>query len=296
MTKTCLLAMIASLLVPAASTAGSPNPPAEPISRTVFVTATDNKGAPITDLTPADFVVKEGGKEREIAKAEPATARMRLALAVEERLMADSSVRVGLFEFIKRLGDTAEVAFITIGLSNTTVVDNTSNLNAHVDAINKFTLNPSKDSQVGEGILELASRFVEAKPERPVIVAVAISGGQAGVDPRTVTEKVRQSGATMFSATLDAGGDVSTGVGAMGDHSSREQVLGDGPKQSGGRRVDVPSTGAIPKALQQIANDLLAQYAITYTLPDGVKPHKRFSISTKGRGVSLRAPSAFRDG
>jgi hypothetical protein len=296
MTKTCLLPMIASvLLVPAASAAGSPTAPAEPISRTVFVTATDSKGAPITDLTPADFVVKEGGKEREIAKAEPATARMRLALAVEERLMADSSVRVGLFEFIKRLGDTAEVAFITIGLRNTTVVDYTSNLNAHVDAINRYTLNPSKDSQVGEGVLELASRFAEAKPERPVIVAVAISGGQAGVDPRAVTEKVRQSRATMFSATLDAGSDVSAGVGAMGDHSSREQILGDGPKQSGGRRVDVPSTGAIPKALQQIANDLLAQYAITYTLPDGVKPDKRFSISTKRRGVSLRAPSAIAD-
>jgi hypothetical protein len=296
MTKTCPLALIASvLLVPAASAGGSPTPPAEPISRTVFVTATDNKGAPITDLTPADLVVKEGGKEREIAKAVPATARMRLALAVEERLMADGSVRVGLFEFIKRLGDTAEVALITIGLRNTTVVDYTSNLNAHVDAINKYTLNPSKDSQVGEGILELASRFVEAKPERPVIVAVAISGGQAGVDPRTVNEKVRQSGATMFSATLDAGADVSAGVGAMGDQSSREQVLGDGPKQSGGRRVDVPSTGAIPKALQQIANDLLAQYAITYTLPDGVKPDKRFSISTKRRGVSLRAPSAIPD-
>ena len=31
-----------------------------PTSRTVYVTVSDNKGAPITDLTPADFVVKEG--------------------------------------------------------------------------------------------------------------------------------------------------------------------------------------------------------------------------------------------
>jgi hypothetical protein len=66
----------------------------------------------------------------------------------------------------------------------------------------------------------------------------------------------------------------------MGDESGREQVLGDGAKQTGGRRVDVVTTGNIPKALQQIADDLAAQYVISYALPDGVKPDKRFSVST----------------
>ena len=40
---------------------------------------------------------------------------------------------------------------------------------------------------------------------------------------------------------------------------------------------------------------LLAQYAVSYVLPDGVKPNKRFQISTKKRGVSLRAPSTIPD-
>jgi hypothetical protein len=92
-----------------------------------------------------------------------------------------------------------------------------------------------------------------------------------------------------------AGGADAGGVGTMSDQSGREQILGDGPKQSGGRRIEVPSTGAFPKALQQIADDLLAQYSVTYTLPDGIKPDKRFSISSKRRGVTLRAPSAIPD-
>jgi hypothetical protein len=77
------------------------------------------------------------------------------------------------------------------------------------------------------------------------------------------------------------------------DDTGREQVLDDGPRQSGGRRVDVRATSAMPNALQQIADDLLAQYAITYALPDGVKPDKRLSVSLKRRGVSLRAPSTI---
>jgi hypothetical protein len=268
-----------------------------PTERTVYVTVTDDKREPVPDLTAADFVVKEGGKEREIVKVERATAPLRLALAVEERLTADTSVRMGLFEFMKRLSAAGEISLLTIGLRNTTIADYTTSLEALVGGINKFTLNPARESAVAEGVLELANRFIETKPQRPVIVILALSGGQAGVEPRLVLDRIGQSGATMHAVTLAGGGDASTsaGVGSLGTQSGREQVLGDGPKQSGGRRIEVTTTAAMPKVLLQIANELLAQYAITYTLPDGVKPDRRFNASVKRRGVSLRAPSTISD-
>ncbi len=275
--------------------AADPSMMAASMNRTVYVTVTDGKGAAITDLTAADFVVKEGGKEREVVKAEPAAARMRLALAVEERLTADGPTRVGIFEFVKRVSPAADISLIAVGLSNRTVVDYTSDPGALVAAINSFSLNASRESNMSEGILELASAFAKTKPERPVIVIVAISGGQAGIEARVVLDKLAESRATLHSVTLMAGSPSAAPVGALGDESGRDQVLGDGPKQSGGRHVDVNATAGIPKALQQVADDLLAQYAITYVLPDGVKPSKRFNISTKRRGVSLRAPSMISD-
>src|ERR1041385_9065461 len=36
-------------------------------TRTVYISATDSKGSPVTDLTASDLVVKEDGKERVIA-------------------------------------------------------------------------------------------------------------------------------------------------------------------------------------------------------------------------------------
>jgi hypothetical protein len=279
--------LAASMLAPSAL--------AEAAERTVYVTVVDGNGSPVTDLTAADLVVKEGGKEREIVKAARASTKMRLTIAVEERLMADAAVRQGMFAFMKRVIDTAEVRLVTIGLRNHTAADYTTALDALVTAINNLTLNPRPESQVAEGVLEVATEFAATKTDRPVLVVLAFSGGQAGVDPRNVLEKVRQSGMTMSVVTLMAGGADAGGVGAMSDQSGREQILGDGPKQSGGRRIEVPSTGAFPKALQQIADDLLAQYAVTYTFPDGVKPDKRFSISSKRRGVTLRAPSAIPD-
>ena len=272
-------------------------PPAviEAAERTVYVTVVDGNGAAVTDLTAADLVVKEGGKEREIVKAGPASARMRLTIAVEERLMADAAVRQAMFAFMKRVIDRAEIRLVTIGLRNNTAADYTSALDVLVAGINKLTLNPRPESQVAEGVNEVASELIAARPERSALVVLAFSGGQAGVDPRSVLEKVRQSGVTMSAVTLAGGTTDSSSAASLAEHSGREQVLGDGPKQSGGRRLEVPSTGAFPQALQQIANDLLAQYAITYTLPEGVKPDKRFSISSKRRGVTLRAPSVIPD-
>jgi hypothetical protein len=263
-----------------------------PVNRTVYVTATDSKGAPVTDLTAADLVVKEGGKEREIVKAEPARGRMRLALAVEERIVADTNIRIGIFEFVKTISKAADISLILVGLSNRTVVDYTPDANQVLDAINKLTLNPGKDSNMSEGILELAGKFTAAKAERPVLVIVALASGQAGPDPRNVLEKLGESGATMHAVTLGLSAG-SGQVGTMADESGRERVLGDGPKQSGGRLIDLTATGGVTKALQQIADDLLAQYAVTYVLPDGVKPNKRFGISSKRRGVTLRAPTTI---
>jgi len=210
-------------------------------------------------------------------------------------MIADTSVRQAMFAFMKRLIGAADIRMVTIGLRNTSVADYTNSLEALVGAINKFTLNPRPESNVAEGVLEVASDLTTKKEERPVLVVLALSGGQAGVDPRTVLEKLRQSGATMSALTLAGGGTDTSNPAMLSEQSGREQVLGDGPKQSGGRRIEVPSTGAFPQALQQIADDLLAQYQITYTLPDGVKPDKRFGISSKRRGVTLRAPSAIPD-
>lgn len=287
--------MFVPVLLTAAAIAADRSNAAAPTNRTVYVSVTDGKGGPVTDLTPADFVVKEGGKEREVVKAAPATARLRLALAVEERLTADGPTRLGIFEFVKRVANSAEISLVAVGLANRTVVDYTADPAVLVGAINAFTLNAARESNMSEGILEIANAFVKNRVERPAIVVVAIAGGPSSVNARTVLDKLGESGATMHAATLTSGGVSASSAGALGDEGGLHQVLGDGPKQSGGRHIAVNATAGIPKALQQIADELLAQYAITYVLPDGVKPSKRFGVSTKRRGVSVRAPSMIPD-
>jgi hypothetical protein len=268
----------------------------EATTRTVYVTVTDGKGAPVPDLTAADFKVKEGGKDREVVKAGPATTKAHLALMVEERLIADTQTRIGLFEFVKRMNGVAEISLVTVGLRNNSLTPFVTDMNVVLKAINELSLNPQPTSNLTECISDMARTFDQQNVERPVMVVVAFSGGQAGATASSILNTLRQSGATLFAVTFAvAGSGNSSNLGTMGDESGREQVLGDGSKQSGGRRIEVVTTAAVSKSLQQVADDLAAQYQISYMLPDGVKPDKRFNLSVDRKGLIMRPPQALPD-
>ena len=72
-------------------------------------------------------------------------------------------------------------------------------------------------------------------------------------------------------------------------------MLGDGPRQSGGMIEQVTGNGALAPTLAKIADNLLNQYVLTYTVPDGVKPNEKLSLSTTRKGVKLIAPSHLPD-
>ena len=99
----------------------------------------------------------------------------------------------------------------------------------------------------------------------------------------------------MMSAVTIATNSANSPVGSLADESNREQVIGDGAKQSGGRRVEVAATISVSKGLQLVAGDLSAQYMLQYVLPEGTKLDRRLNVSIKRRGLSLRAPSLIPD-
>lgn len=290
------LAVIAVVCTLSAMGRGLSAAPMEATTRTVYVTITDSKGAAVPDLTAANFKVKEGGKDREITKAAPATTKPHLALMVEERLMGDTQTRLGLFEFVKRLSGIAEVSLVTVGLRNNSLTPFVTDVNVVLKAINELSLNPQPISNLTECISDMAKAFDEQNVERPVMVVVAFAGGQAGPTASSILTTIRQSGAQLYAVTFAApGSNNSANLGTMGDESGREQILGDGSKQSGGRRIEVVTTAAIQKSLMQVADDLAAQYQISYSLPDGVKPDKRFTLSVDRKGLTVRPPQGLPD-
>jgi hypothetical protein len=73
------------------------------------------------------------------------------------------------------------------------------------------------------------------------------------------------------------------------------EVLGDGPKQSGGKREEIVASAGIVSGLQLLAEALRNQYAVSFSRPDRPKENEKLSVSVKRSGVTVRAPVRLRN-
>ena len=96
----------------------------EPRTRRVYVSALDDKGTPVNDLTAADFTVKENGKAREIVRAAPATAPMQIAILVDDN--GTGLFRYAVSKFIEALLGKAEFSISTVSPQTIKLVDYTA--------------------------------------------------------------------------------------------------------------------------------------------------------------------------
>jgi len=67
-------------------------------------------------------------------------------------------------------------------------------------------------------------------------------------------------------------------------------VLGDGPKQSGGKREEIVASAGIVAGLQELAEALRNQYAVSFSRSDRPKDNEKLSVSVKRSGLTVRAP------
>jgi hypothetical protein len=271
---------------------------------TVYVTAINKEGKAVTDLDAAEFEVKVGGKRLEVTSAEPAQAPMRIALLISDA--GTGGFQGGVATFIKKLSGRAEFALISVLVQPETIVDYSSDSVTLRSGLQRLG---ARGLQRGAQLLETiqdATRHVRREGARPVIVVVRV-GGEASttLSGRDVREQLRKSGAILHvistvGAQRPAPSQAREGISAeqvqLRDDEAAESalnlgmVIGDGSRESGGRHDQIISTTLIP-TLEQLADELLNQYVLTCVLPDGAKPTDKLSVSSRRKGVTIRAPS-----
>ena len=267
-------------------------------TRTVYVTAVTGKNTPVTDLTAADFVIKEDGKAREIIKAELATTPLHIALMLDNGGLALNAIRQGSGEFIAALQGKAQFKIVTIGGRALTLVDFTGNVPQLYEGIGKLLARNTTSTDLLDGFLELSAEFQKREAARPVIVAIATEGEEvSSTRAPVVLEALQKSGARLYYIGL--GPPVTQGTrpplaadrpdsGTDAETANRNAVLGSGPKNSGGRTEQALQSNGVQVLMKQFADELLNQYAITYSTDAA---QAKLSVETKRRGVTLRAPA-----
>ena len=269
-------------LILLAATTGTARPSAD-VFRTVYFSAVDEKGVHVPDLTAADLTVKEGGKDRVIDAVKPATATMQVSLLVDDGGTGGFQAAVG--QFMQATFGRAEYAIRVLQPQAIKVVDFTKNGDELRTALGRIgqrgRVNPDNE-QVIAGVLDAAKELQQRKAPRGSIIALTLTGEKALADTADETLNALKASGASLSVVYLAGVELG-------------KVLGDGPKQSGGMIEQVTGNLALSPTLKKVADNLLNQYVLTYTVPDGVKLNEKLSLSTTRKGVKLLAPTKLPD-
>lgn len=260
------------------------------VERRVYVSVVDDKGAPVTDVTPADFIVREDGVAREVLRAGRATDPMQIAVLVDDTQAATPAIldeRKGLQAFVAALNEGHEIALVTFGERPTILVEYTPTLAKLTAGIDRIFSRPGSGSYLLEAILETTKGLQKREAKRPVIVALTTEGEEFSNDYYvTVLEALRKSRA-QFHAIIRSQGDP---AGATSDAvRNRSFVLAEGTAQTGGRRDYILTDSAFATKLPELAAELKNQYLLVYARPQTLIPPEKLEVSVRRPGLIARA-------
>jgi VWFA-related protein len=269
-------------------------------SRAVYVTVTDKSGVPVGDLTAADFAVKEGGKMVRVEQAAISAAQLQIALIVDDN--GTGLFRAPLARFIQRMDGHAAIALSSVVGQTMKVVDYTTRVDALMTGLATLNARPGTPDggQLLEGIAEAAIELHRREAPRPIIIALTVGGEEhSTADAEHVLNQLRRSGAilhvfSVINSALRSTVAAQRPSALLQENLNLQKVLGDGPRQSGGRHTEIAATAGTLTELQHLASELLQQYRVSYTLPAGARPSDRISVSVTRKGLSVRAPTRIR--
>ena len=293
--------MIRTLALAALVLASPLSADAQDRARRVYFNAVDRNGAAVTDLTAADVTVKEGGKTVGVTALRTAAEPLQIAILVDDN--GTGLFRVPVGRFIEGLLGRAEFSIITVTGQPRALTPFTGNSDTLREAIGQLIARPGSPDggQLLSGIHETAIDFERRQVARPIIVALTVGGEEhTPLPPHAVLDQLRKSGAALhvvsvLGSTLRSTAPANRASDLLNENLGLHEVLGDGPRRSGGRREEVPAIAGALTGLQQLAESLKRQYVVEYTLPAGARPSDRFSITTRRRDVTLRAPTHIPD-
>jgi Ca-activated chloride channel family protein len=254
----------------------------------VYVSVLDGKGVPVTDLAAADFSVREDGVAREVLKVAPATEPMQVAVLIDDSQAATDDIhmiRDGLTRFVDALRGKAEIALITFGERPTLVVDYTTDPVKLKQGIGRVFARSGAGAYFLEAVVEASQGFEKREAKRPVMVAVMTEGLEfSTLYYQRVLDELYKSRAALHVLTI-------TGVTAAQTDEVRNRniVVAEGTERTGGRRDQILAASAIPDRMQQLADELLHQYVVTYARPETLIPPEKIEVTVKRPGVTARA-------
>lgn len=252
----------------------------------------DSSRAPVTDLGPEAFVVREDGVQREVLRVTPATSPMPVAVLFDNSAPATDTIpdlRRGLEAVVTSLEGIGPVALIALADRPTILVDYTTNQKALIDGARRVFAVPGSGATVLDAIVETSKGLAKRESDRAAIILVTTERIEySTLNFQQVLDPLRTSGAMLQAIVF------TNPRGSLNSDEARNRasVLDRGPRESGGVRFDVLTSQAYEGRLREVAAILKSQLKVVYSRPESLIPPSRFELSVKTPGLEAHGAPA----
>ena len=155
-------------------------------TKRIFVSAVDDKGEPVVDLTARDFEVSENGVKRDVTRSTLGTAPMRVILMVDSSTSIQPmmlSFRNALNAFVDKIPPEHEVAFVTSGGQIRVRTQPSTDRDKLKTAIGLLAAEGGANAFL-ETLIESDQRFLKTAPDRwPVFVILTTDMADSQREP-----------------------------------------------------------------------------------------------------------------
>jgi VWFA-related protein len=266
-------------------------PAAQAIQRSIYASVLNKEGAPVADLGPSDFVVREDNLAREVLRVEPASAPMQVALLVDNSQRSNANIRdirEATNEFIKGITGTAqknELAVIAVAERATIIADYTTDQAKLLKEAGRIFTQPNSGAYMLDAIFETTQGLKKREASRPVIVGIATNGPElSNRYHQQILTALHGVGASFHLVMV---GPPPTDF-VSNEGRERAMTFSQGTEETGGRYDNVLAASALADRLKQVANELTHQYLVTYARPQTLIPPEHVTIAGKNPNLTVR--------
>jgi VWFA-related protein len=261
---------------------------AEAELRTVSVTVTDDKGAPLQGLTRDEVGLLENGVGREIESLEPDTRPLTVAFVLDTSEAVRNSFRLQLIEpvleFLRGLPEGARFAVWTTGDRPEKRVDFTDDVKVVSDSLRRVA--PQGGSTLLDTLVDVAKDLRKKEGERSAVVVLTAVGPEF-----SNRHKERVADEALAPETAFFGLILEEGQTDLENRSGYDFVLESLTKKTGGVLGTSLTAMGTGHELRKILAAIKSQYRLTYaTLPTAKTRKLELTVARPNVKVRLPAP------
>ncbi len=253
--------------------------------RSLLVTITDQKGAPLEGLAPEEVVVVENGLARDVVGLSPDRRPLTTLALVDSSEVMGSDLRLNVLDpllaFLRGLPEGSKYALWTTGDRPTKLVDYTSDVGEAAQALKRVA--PQGGNTLLDALVEASVDLKQSEGERLAVVAVTKIGIEFSSRDRYRVVDEALAHAPLFMAV-----QIDEGAESFEDRTKYDYALGELTRRTGGVYETVISSMGVGPGLQKVAAAIKGQYRLRYaTLPEIKNRKLEVKVSRPGARVRI---------